>query len=85
MSLRNLGKEKAEVVDCQGLIGNNYRHFIPVAMSQKVFASVMAVYEAGYIKDELVFVGISSVHIAFNMFVVCHCAADNSLQGHKSE
>jgi hypothetical protein len=37
------------------------------------------------IKGGLVFADDDSVHIALNMFALCHCAADNSLQGHKPE
>jgi hypothetical protein len=74
---------KAEVVDCQRIIvWNNKRYDKPVVTSHKVFPSVVAVYEAGCIKGELVF---ADVTYRFVTFVVYHCAADNALQGHKSE
>jgi hypothetical protein len=78
-----LGKRKAEVVDCQRIIvWNNNRYHKPVMMSHKVFPSVMVVYEAVCIKGELVF---TDVTYRFVTCLSCHCAADNSLQGHKSE
>jgi hypothetical protein len=72
--VRNLGKEKAEVVDCQRIIGNNYRYLTPMVMSQNVFPSVVAVVKPVVLTASW-FCGVSSVHIAFNMFVVYHCAA----------
>lgn len=57
---RNLGKGKADVVDCQRIIvWNNKRYHKPVVMSHEVFPSVVTVCEAGCIKGELVFADVT--------------------------
>lgn len=68
---RNLGKGKAEVVDCQRIIvWNNKRYNKPVVISHKVFPSVVAVYEAGCIKGELVFADVTYRFVTCLLYII---------------